>query len=51
MTALRFALVKTSGIGALAVIGGNLETARGFVVFAAIGRQAGKTQATAHHAL
>src|SRR5260221_8569909 len=32
MTALRFALVKTSGIGALAVVGGNLETARGFVV-------------------
>jgi len=32
MTALRFALVKTSGIGALAVVGGDLETARGFIV-------------------
>lgn len=32
MTALRFALVKTSAIGARTVVGGDLETARGFVV-------------------
>jgi DNA-binding XRE family transcriptional regulator len=32
MTALRFAGVKTSAIGAFAVVGGDLETARGFVV-------------------
>ena len=30
--ALRFALVKTSAIGARAVVGGDLETARRFVV-------------------
>ena len=33
INALRFALVKTSAIRALAVVGGDLETAFGFIVF------------------